>query len=560
MNPLPPAAEALKRKFPRPTIDSNWLRACYDHVIHEEKAPANQVQARMEHHYLGSRLEDSTLPGTGLPATIDTLDNEMMKCPPVLVEITTMDEVGQSAFSLLNVANERAEHWKRAEKKRVAEWRIPPGDDQERDPDAEYSDDPDDPRPQYPRSLLQFQLSDGDRTLSAFEYKPLHDIVLGETPLGCKILLNKLFVQARRGFLEPATATVKGGGWGSGLTFKRAQEAQLVRSWKIRMGLPVEEEEHAPEPEPEDDPPAAPLQELPPAAPAAAPRGPPAVPARAPSQQPDFGAEAIRSPLREISAPPEPGPSRISHDDDERQPRRRKVPVRNRSPSPDPPPRPEYSRSRYFGGEAAGSSKDKGKQKPGDLARDLIFSPHRAAPLMYADDNELERLSDGQGASTSNGKAEEQQTDTVRWDEEGDTVMTDAGYSSGDDYGDMIVDDGLEAVLNMTEEKHRATTHSQNAASQVAHMQAATNTTLVGTARSTVVSSQSTLVGTSSRRQRSVGSQPQPSQLRPPPVQMVIEIDDDEDDEKENAVVPARHIRRRTSPPRDAEVIELSSD
>ena len=120
--------------------------------------------------------------------------------------------------------------------------------------------------------------------------------------------------------------------------------------------------------------------------PAAASRGSRA-PSHPPAPPPAGQSRAIRSPLREISEPPESGPSNSIHDDDEQQPRRRKVPARNRTPSPQPPPRSRSTHSRYFSdaGPSSSSSVDKGKQKAGDLARELIFSPHRNAPFVIGD-------------------------------------------------------------------------------------------------------------------------------------------------------------------------------
>jgi RecQ-mediated genome instability protein 1 len=112
------------------------------------------------------------LAGTGLPPNVSELDNAKLPGPPVLVEIVSMTEIGQSAFNLQNVHQARIE---RADLAGLA------GDEAE-DEDPEAG-----PVPKYPRSMLRFQLSDGSTVLDAIEYRKIPEFELGATPLGYKV-------------------------------------------------------------------------------------------------------------------------------------------------------------------------------------------------------------------------------------------------------------------------------------------------------------------------------------------------------------------------------------
>lgn len=306
-------------------------------------------------------------------------------------------------------------------------------------------------------------------------------------------------------------------------------------------------------------PPPPPQVHVPPAAaPQAAlvnPRAPVA-PVRVPSQPP---IPSVRSPLREISEPPEPGPSHTFHDDDEQQPRRRKIPPRNRSPSPPPPPRlrPTSTRSKYFDADDEDS-----KEKAGDLARELIFSPHRNAPIIVDDsDEEFDNLNVG-GISQSKrqGKRKESSvTVQVRYDPEPEVPQS--GDASSEYGFDEEFPDEVMAELDRVEEEHiqEDAIRSQTQTQTQTQLQQS-GTTLVGTSRTTATNSQATLVAGRRSQSRGVGvSRPSAMQSQRPPPQNIdfIDIDDDEDDEKENVAVPTRHTRRRIDPD---EVIVLSSD
>ncbi|KAL6307427.1 hypothetical protein BKA93DRAFT_727364 [Sparassis latifolia] len=162
----------LRRNYPRPQIDPEWLDGCYEWIEGEfHLNPATQLDEIIQHvesQLLQSNLSDSMVAGTGLPTNIPPIDKTMITGPAVLVEIISITDVGQSAFTLQNVRQARID---RADLAGLA------GD----------GDDDEGPIPKYPRSMLRFQLSDGSTVLQAFEYRRLPELELGETPLGYKV-------------------------------------------------------------------------------------------------------------------------------------------------------------------------------------------------------------------------------------------------------------------------------------------------------------------------------------------------------------------------------------
>jgi RecQ-mediated genome instability protein 1 len=137
----------------------------------------DEIIANVEEHLLRSDFRDSMLPGTGFPANLADLENTRLTGPPILVEIVQMTEIGHSAFNLMSVRQTRIDRADLAGLER--------GDE-----DEDRYEDPDDeaPIPKYPRSMLKLFLSDGTVTIPAIEYRKLPQLVLGETPLGRKVL------------------------------------------------------------------------------------------------------------------------------------------------------------------------------------------------------------------------------------------------------------------------------------------------------------------------------------------------------------------------------------
>ena len=79
-----------------------------------------------------------------------------------------LTEIGHSALSLMDVRQTKID---RADLSGLAER------------DNENAAD-EGPVPNYPRSMLQFELSDGTITLNAIEYRKLSQLDLENTPLG----------------------------------------------------------------------------------------------------------------------------------------------------------------------------------------------------------------------------------------------------------------------------------------------------------------------------------------------------------------------------------------
>jgi len=102
----------------------------------------------------------------------------------ILVEVISINEIGSSAFNLMNVMNAREERGVVA---------LPPGD-ADHDPggqqvigDGDDDDDDEGPIQRYPRGMLKLQLSDGHTTIQAIEYRSISELELGVTPLGFKV-------------------------------------------------------------------------------------------------------------------------------------------------------------------------------------------------------------------------------------------------------------------------------------------------------------------------------------------------------------------------------------
>ncbi|KAJ7650190.1 hypothetical protein FB45DRAFT_1050260 [Roridomyces roridus] len=328
MAPPPQLSTWLNQHYPSPRVDAEWLDACYAWVVDEHQLdPASQMPAIINHveaQLLQSDLCDSMSHGTGIPLPLLTAIEGTLR-GPVLVEITAMTEVGASALSLDQVRVARAE-------------RLAAGADAEEGNEADLEVDGEGPVPNYPRSMLRFQLSDGASTLSAFEYRSLPELRLGVTPLGYKLVLKDVLVRRGMAFLEPTCVTFKGH---QTEDREAQQEADFARGLRERLGRP------------EPDPPAPAAQ----AAPEPQPNPPPV--------------QQIRSPLREISPPPSPtlAVEMHQHSDDESQPRRRRV------PAPAPPAASSASSatlsiSPYFSSSSGGPA-----PRRGDMG--LALSPRR---------------------------------------------------------------------------------------------------------------------------------------------------------------------------------------
>src|SRR4051794_3555519 len=101
------------------------------------------IITNVETQLLESDLRDSMLRGTGLPADIGGANNVRLRGPPILVEVVALTEIGHSAFNLQNVRQTRIDREDLA-------GLI--GDDVAAEDEG--------PIPRYPRTMLQFELSD----------------------------------------------------------------------------------------------------------------------------------------------------------------------------------------------------------------------------------------------------------------------------------------------------------------------------------------------------------------------------------------------------------------
>jgi RecQ-mediated genome instability protein 1 len=155
-----------------------WLQQCYAWVIEEHNLnPATdmgRIKEHVESQLLMSDLTDSMIHGSGLPDNLASLQKGSLSGPPILVQIMALTEIGHSAFSLMNVRQTKVD---RADLSGLAH-----GDSEDEADEG--------PVPNYPRSMLQFELSDGEIKLNAIEYRKILQLDLENTPLGFKVRIS----------------------------------------------------------------------------------------------------------------------------------------------------------------------------------------------------------------------------------------------------------------------------------------------------------------------------------------------------------------------------------
>jgi len=130
-----------------------------------------QIKEQVESQLLMSDLTDSMVHGTGLPHNIAGLQKSVLSGPPILVQIIALTEIGHSAFSLMNVRQAKID---RADLSGLVQ-----GDNEDEADEG--------PVPNYPRSMLKFELSDGAIRLNAIEYRKIPELDLENIPLGYKV-------------------------------------------------------------------------------------------------------------------------------------------------------------------------------------------------------------------------------------------------------------------------------------------------------------------------------------------------------------------------------------
>ncbi|XP_006459089.1 hypothetical protein AGABI2DRAFT_177171 [Agaricus bisporus var. bisporus H97] len=279
MAQLARVAQYLDNRYPRPKVDPEWLQGCYEWLTSLPGAdPTSQkflddVVAQL----LQSDLTDSMLQGTGIPIGVTQTNsaqaNSYLGGTPILVEIVAITEIGTSAYQLEQIRATREE--------RMRLGQTEDGGEDEADLEVEGEG----PVPRYPRGMLRFDLSDGSTTINAIEFRPIPEIILGQTQLGYKMLLKNPVIRHGIAFLEQNSVELLGY---QTADREALQKMDFARGLRFRMGLPLE-------------------------------------PVHAPENEPTLVAHPARSPLREISPPLEPINPRYN-DDANLEPLRRKVP------------------------------------------------------------------------------------------------------------------------------------------------------------------------------------------------------------------------------------------
>ncbi|KAF7977500.1 hypothetical protein HWV62_3468 [Athelia sp. TMB] len=502
----------VRNTYPSPQIDPDWLAACLEWIETDlgipipPAGPLQPVIDAVNSQLLQSDLSDSMLHGTGLPPNVGELNDVRLPGNDILVQITAITEIASSAFTIMNVMKAREERGIIGlDEANVAE------------------DDDEGPIQRYPRGMLRFDLSDGSTTLKAIEYRSLPQLELGVTPLGYKMRLKRPFIRQGMAFLEPANTDLLGG---SSEEREALQIRDLARSLAVRLGIYDPEDEQDAENGDENNqnqPAVAPPQWI----------APP--PAQDPPRQ---GSAPARTPFRDLSPPPLPGPSTRVHADDEEAPRRRKVPAPVPSVSTIPASSSTLVESRYFA--SAGSSNVTAVSTMRELAAERILSPSRTDVVIIPDSpspppppSTKKTRPIAQLPARSKGKQTASQTPSSDFD-----------FDFGDDDVALVMDDASALQeLEMIEGTHSASIPAA----------VPPNSSSGSGSRS---------VGGSSR----AGVAARAAPVRDDALDdSVITIDSEEEEgDKENVPVPTRHVRRRTQQRRgplvhDEDVIDISS-
>ncbi|KAJ3513498.1 hypothetical protein NMY22_g15025 [Coprinellus aureogranulatus] len=212
--------------YTSPRLSRVWLRRAIDDIMDETGMPFfdyAHVTHALEERIFHSRLEDITVPGTGLrPPTSRILPHGILQ-GPILLEIVHIAEIGVSAFELESVRQERAQikHQRRIEQVRRI---VTPREDDAIQPRPIL--------PVYPRNRIKIYFTDGFTVLEAVECERLPDIVLGETPMGRKVSLEDVSIIAGVAHLHPANVTIRDG---AVRERKLEHSVRMFRELEIRM-------------------------------------------------------------------------------------------------------------------------------------------------------------------------------------------------------------------------------------------------------------------------------------------------------------------------------------
>lgn len=146
-----------------------------------------ELLTQIELQLLQSDLSASTLPNTGFPPDLPTLDYKRVMGLPVLVEIIAVTDIGHSAFSLQNTRQARLDKADLAGL--AAQRRERDGERGVGEGEPQGDEEDEGPIPKYPRGMLRFELSDGHTIIKAIEFRKIPELVLGELELGYKVRL-----------------------------------------------------------------------------------------------------------------------------------------------------------------------------------------------------------------------------------------------------------------------------------------------------------------------------------------------------------------------------------
>ncbi|KAH8117823.1 hypothetical protein DFH11DRAFT_1503511 [Phellopilus nigrolimitatus] len=175
----PQVVQWVRQTYPKPRVAEEWLDACCAWLVDDMNInPDTQTDefiTNVEAQLLESNLCESMVDGTGFPLNAMTMNNARIGRTPILVEVTSITEIGHSAFNLHNTRQMRIE---RADLAGLAL--------------EEGAENDEGPIPNYPRTMLKLEVCDGSVTLPAIEYRALPELKLGETPLGFKVWLPSI--------------------------------------------------------------------------------------------------------------------------------------------------------------------------------------------------------------------------------------------------------------------------------------------------------------------------------------------------------------------------------
>ncbi|EED85945.1 predicted protein [Postia placenta Mad-698-R] len=488
----PPAhiAQWLKRTYPKPQVDPDWLEGCYSWIEEEHHLDPTTQMDEIIHHVdlqlLQSDLTDSMLAGTGFPPNIAALPDTTIR-GPVLVQIISIAEVGHSAFTLQNVRQARLER--------------------------------------------------EDMAVTAQPLSKLWNIAASQSSFSGRrpSVLRVTKPQTLKHCKTVTSHEVSGYVWG--LYFCHWGEVIAKDSNFSKPDDPAQEE---PEPRREYAPAHA-LQQHAPAARANA--APPST--RQPQAPAASTRSPIRSPLNELSEPPAPpiaGPSGTHHDDDEGQPRRRKVPSRTqRSPSPDPPPR--TMRSQYFvsGSDSGTGSRSHTHNPSADIARERLFSPHRQPPVVVPDSDEEDLFAGAPTNAVGKVGPSRKAGDTDNSSPRMPSSDFDFAFNWDDAFQEKEFIEQVERLENAERAKRGGTpqpTVTTSSSATIVELTQGRPSAAV-TQRFTTSSNAHASSSSSGDRARSttlgMGSGPAPSADRRTVDMGIIDIDDSDEDDKENA-------------------------